>query len=74
MGSMTPTYHAYLLRIWRENGCEAWRALLEDPHTGERLGFDGADRLLAYLTAQLTTKPPPTSEAEGTATSPSTPD
>jgi hypothetical protein len=33
------TYRAYLLRLWRESKHDPWRATLEDPHTGERLGF-----------------------------------
>lgn len=48
----SPNYHAYLLRVWRENDHEPWRATLENPHTGERLAFAGADRLLAYLNQQ----------------------
>ena len=48
----SPNYHAYLLRVWRENDREPWRATLENPHTGERLAFAGADRLLAYLSQQ----------------------
>jgi hypothetical protein len=47
------TYQAYLLRLWRESEADPWRATLEDPHTGERLGFSGADLLMAYLTQQL---------------------
>ncbi len=51
---MTPrNYHAYLLRLWRESEHDPWRATLEDPHTGERLGFANLDRLLAYLNQRL---------------------
>ncbi|MCA9979415.1 MAG: hypothetical protein KDD89_01220 [Anaerolineales bacterium] len=31
-------YHAYLLRIWREDGGE-WRVSLQSTRTGERVGF-----------------------------------
>lgn len=55
----TSNYHAYLLRVWRENDAEPWRATLENPHTGERLAFAGADRLLAYLSGQLPPAAPP---------------
>jgi hypothetical protein len=48
-------YQAYLLRVWRESAAEPWRATLEDPHTGERLGFGGVDGLLAYLIQCLAT-------------------
>ena len=45
-------YQAYLLRLWREGDHEPWRATLEDPHTGQRLGFAHIDRLVAYLKRQ----------------------
>jgi hypothetical protein len=48
----TRNYRAYLLRLWRESQHDPWRATLEDPHTGERLGFAGMDRLIAYLRRQ----------------------
>ena len=46
-------YRAFMLRFWRENADRAWRASLEDPHSGERLSFADADRLLTYLAEQL---------------------
>ena len=46
-------YQAYLLRLWQSSadGCgpAAWSASLEDPHTGERIGFATLDHLFAYL-------------------------
>jgi len=48
-------YHAYLLRIWRENGPEEkWRFSLEDVF-GERTrrGFDDLDMLLTFLQDQI---------------------
>jgi hypothetical protein len=42
-------YQAYLLRLWRENEADPWRASLEDPHTGERRSFASLPRLLFYL-------------------------
>ena len=66
MGAMAQTYQAYLLRFWRESEADPWRATLEDPHTGERLAFGGAERLLAYLARHLAVEepilpnPPPT--------------
>ena len=48
----THNYHAYLLRVWRENDHEPWRVTLENPHTGERLAFAGVERLLAYFQQQ----------------------
>ena len=44
-------YRAYLLRLWRTGEGEAavWRALLEDPRTGERYGFADLNSLIAFL-------------------------
>jgi hypothetical protein len=53
-------YHAYLLRLWQveaapsgSGGEPVWRASLEHPHTGERVGFAGLDDLIAYLRHQM---------------------
>ena len=43
-------YLAYMLRLWQvetEAG-RAWRASLESPHTGERLGFAGLEALVVF--------------------------
>jgi hypothetical protein len=44
-------YVAYLLRMWREKGGELtrWRASLQDPRSGERVGFAGLEELFVYL-------------------------
>lgn len=48
-------YRAYLLRLWQADrvagGCAGWRASLEDPRTGERLGFASMEQLFAFLLA-----------------------
>jgi hypothetical protein len=46
-------YIAYLLRLWQvaSDGAPAWRASLEDPRTGERLGFGSLEQLVAFLHA-----------------------
>ncbi len=48
-------YISYLLRLWRANdlGPPVWRVSLEDPHSGERLGFTDLDSLFAFLKAQI---------------------
>ena len=46
MGEARRGYLSYLLRLWQADadGELVWRASLESPHTGERLGFaDAAD-------------------------------
>lgn len=47
----SPTYLAYLVRLWREDA-HTWRASVEDPHTGERHTFASVEALLAYLKEQ----------------------
>jgi hypothetical protein len=48
-----PDYLAYMLRLWRMRGAQAaWRASLEDPHSGERLSFASLDEVFAFLKQQ----------------------
>jgi hypothetical protein len=44
-------YVAYLLRLWRESSGEStqWRASLQDPHSGERVGFASLEELFDSL-------------------------
>ena len=48
---MLPNYLSFLLRLWQvqSEGVWVWRFSLENPLTGERLGFKD----LTSLTAQL---------------------
>lgn len=46
-------YLSYLLRLWQERSPTMWRASLEDPQTGERLGFADVAQLFAFLEAQI---------------------
>jgi len=47
-------YLYFLLRLWRvrQSGLDAWRASLEDPHTGKRRGFASLNELADYLQQQ----------------------
>jgi hypothetical protein len=54
----SPDYHSYLLRLWRDDDATPahdrqddapWRASLECPHTGQRMGFSGLDALFEHL-------------------------
>ncbi|MFQ5399783.1 MAG: hypothetical protein ACE5E7_09320 [Anaerolineae bacterium] len=45
-------YQAFLLRLWRDDEQQPWRASLEDPHTGEQCGFANLEQLFAYLKEQ----------------------
>lgn len=50
MGKERSDYISYLLRVWRSNGNEtAWRASLQNPHTGERIGFASLEELFDFL-------------------------
>ena len=51
MRANSQTYRSYLLRLWRvdEDGCQVWRASLEDPRTGERRGFPSMNALVEFL-------------------------
>jgi hypothetical protein len=65
MDKQTPDYHSYLLRLWRVNGGAAsssyrepvWRASLEHPLSGERVGFASVDDLVEYLRRQTAALP-----------------
>ncbi len=51
-------YVAFLLRLWREDEDKAhWRASLQNPHSGEQLGFGSVDELFAFLQRQLSLRP-----------------
>ena len=42
-------YLSYLLRLWRTGEHSVWKASLEDPQTGELLGFADLALLFAFL-------------------------
>jgi hypothetical protein len=47
----SPTYLAYLIRLWCESP-GVWRGALENPHTGEQRAFADVESLLAYIQTQ----------------------
>ncbi len=58
-----PRYRAFLLRLWEERdqhpeAAAIWRLSLEDPQTGERLGFASLQALSEYLASMLQDLPP----------------
>jgi hypothetical protein len=56
----TSGYVSYLLRLWREKGSAStgWRASLQDPLSGERVGFAHLDELVAFLREKTRPTPP----------------
>ena len=57
--SESPDYHAYLLRIWREEPAAPWRATLENAHTGQRCSFASIESLFHFLDQQTQAERPP---------------
>lgn len=54
----TPTYIAYLVRLWREDSTTTWRGTLEDPHTGQRYAFADVEALLDHIREEMRPQPP----------------
>ncbi len=52
-------YLAYMLRLWRAGDLPVagqtpnWRASLENPHTGERIGFGSLAELFTFLQEEI---------------------
>ena len=49
---MHPIYKcSFILRLWRveQSGAPDWRASVEIPETGKRIGFASLEQLFAYL-------------------------
>jgi hypothetical protein len=45
-------YHAYLLRLWREDANTPWRASLQEAHAGRSFNFASVAQLIAFIEAQ----------------------
>jgi hypothetical protein len=59
LSNKPPNYHSYILRCWVETNVDdgkgaLCRYSLEEPHTEERLTFQGLESLMAYLQARAT--------------------
>lgn len=54
-------YFSYMLRVWRDSSGgrttsvkdTVWRASLQDPRSGERLGFNNLEELFSFLQRQV---------------------
>lgn len=46
-------YHAYLLRMWRDERDGPWRTTLVNPHSGEQLNFASLEQMWAFLQTLL---------------------
>ena len=52
-----------MLRFWKVSSVDpqhapTWRFSMEDPHTGEKLGFADLEALVAFLQAELANDAP----------------
>ena len=57
------TYHSFILTVWQEgaslpNAPPSWRYSLENPYTGERVGFRDAAELSRFLNQWVALLPP----------------
>jgi hypothetical protein len=48
-----PNYRSYLLRLWRAERQDAWRASLQCTATAQLLHFADVEAMLAFLVAEL---------------------
>lgn len=53
-GRPSRPYGSFVLTLWQAgnalpDGAPVWRYSLEDPHTGERIGFGHADEVAQFL-------------------------
>ncbi len=65
MAGTAQTYRVFLLRFWRAPGAgQGWRAALEDPRTGRRIGFPDLPALLAFLDDLHDDAAPPSDSAQ----------
>jgi len=46
-------YHAFLLRLWRENGRSPWHASVENPHNGEKKIFANLEQFWLYVQMEI---------------------
>ena len=53
MPSEEEAYLAFMLRLRREAGARPWRAMLANPHTGERHNFADLEQLYQFLDERL---------------------
>ena len=49
MADQATAYRSYLLRLWQLGESGEWKASLEEPVTGVRMGFGSIDALVVYL-------------------------
>ncbi len=57
MGDEPRRYLSYLLRVWQvgQRKSQVWRASLESPQSGEKLGFPDLEALFAFLRSLTST-------------------
>jgi hypothetical protein len=53
-----PRYRSYVLTFWEERSHDSdtpviWRFSLQDPRTGQRLGFASLEEMVGFMRAEL---------------------
>ena len=56
-------YHAYLIRLWRDDKQQPWRAELVSPHSGEARRFANPEQLFHFMQEQMESDPNPAPKA-----------
>lgn len=56
--SSTPYYRAYLVRLWRDDAQEPWRASAQSVQSGELVRFATLQELFAFLEMCTSLRPP----------------
>ena len=46
-------YHAYMIRLWRDDPQQPWRAELVSPHTGEARRFASPEQMFTYVRQEM---------------------
>jgi hypothetical protein len=70
MNPEPPGYISYLLRLWCAGSSDgpSWRAVLENPHTGERHAFGNLAALYAFLEEMTSRSAPRPGQPPGVST------
>lgn len=55
MNTSMTDYHAYLIRLWRDDEQQPWRAELVSPQSGETRRFASPEQLFSYVQEQIET-------------------
>jgi len=58
-GQTSGVYRSYLVRFWQSNEQGHWRASAQCVQTGNTVLFGNVERLLAFLSTEISARPAP---------------